>query len=101
MDYRWLWRVYKATPALLLLLFVIGCATKRPSDVATIPSPPATDDLMRLIRRGCYHCLEQAFADYRRTQFGGRPFTDHAPVHPRDQRRFARHADGRVEQAPA
>ena len=45
--------------------------------------------------------LEQAFADYRRTQFGGWPFTDNAPVHPRDQGRFARHADGRVEHAPA
>ena len=44
--------------------------------------------------------LEQAFADYRRTQFGGWPFTENAPVHPRDQGRFARHADGRVEHAP-
>jgi redox-sensitive bicupin YhaK (pirin superfamily) len=41
--------------------------------------------------------LEQAFADYRRTQFGGWPFPDNAPVHPRIQGRFARHADGRVE----
>ncbi len=44
--------------------------------------------------------LEQAFADYRRTQFGGWPFRVNAPVHPREQGRFARHADGRVE-APA
>jgi quercetin 2,3-dioxygenase len=41
--------------------------------------------------------LEQAFADYQRTQFGGWPFTDNAPVHPRAEGRFARHADGRVE----
>ena len=41
--------------------------------------------------------LEQAFADYRRTQFGGWPFKDNAPVHPRTEGRFARHADGRVE----
>ena len=41
--------------------------------------------------------LEQAFDDYRRTQFGGWPFPVNDPVHPREQGRFARHADGRVE----
>jgi hypothetical protein len=45
--------------------------------------------------------LEEAFADYRRTQFGGWPFAENAPVHPRAHGRFARHADGRVEQPPA
>jgi quercetin 2,3-dioxygenase len=45
--------------------------------------------------------LEQAFSDYRRTQFGEWPFSSNAPVHPRDQGRFARHADGRVEHAAA
>jgi quercetin 2,3-dioxygenase len=43
--------------------------------------------------------LEQAFADYRRTQFGGWPWPENAPVHPRDAGRFAKHADGRVERA--
>jgi quercetin 2,3-dioxygenase len=43
--------------------------------------------------------LEQAFADYRRTQFGGWPWPDNAPVHPRSQGRFARHADGRLDTA--
>jgi redox-sensitive bicupin YhaK (pirin superfamily) len=43
--------------------------------------------------------LEQAFYDYRRTQFGGWPFPANDPVHPRKQGRFARHADGRVEEA--
>lgn len=42
--------------------------------------------------------LEQAFADYRRTGFGGWPFPVDDPVHPRDRGRFARHADGRVEE---
>jgi len=45
--------------------------------------------------------LEQAFQDYRRTQFGGWPFPENAPVHPRTRGRFARHADGRVEEAGA
>ena len=45
--------------------------------------------------------LEQAFSDYRRTQFGGWPFQANDPVHARERGRFARHADGRVEDAPA
>ncbi len=45
--------------------------------------------------------LDEAFADYRRTQFGGWPFPVNAPVHAREEGRFARHADGRVERAPA
>jgi quercetin 2,3-dioxygenase len=45
--------------------------------------------------------LEQAFQDYRRTQFGGWPFPENAPVHPRTRGRFARHADGRVEEGGA
>ncbi len=44
--------------------------------------------------------LEEAFADYRRTQFGGWPWPDDAPVHARDEGRFAKHGDGRVERAP-
>jgi hypothetical protein len=41
--------------------------------------------------------LEQAFADYRATEFGGWPWPEDDPVQPRAQGRFARHADGRVE----
>jgi redox-sensitive bicupin YhaK (pirin superfamily) len=40
--------------------------------------------------------IEQAFMDYRRTQFGGWPWPKDDPVHPREQGRFARHADGKV-----
>jgi redox-sensitive bicupin YhaK (pirin superfamily) len=41
--------------------------------------------------------LRQAFDDYRRTQFGGWPWDDTAPVHGNEDGRFARHADGRTE----
>jgi quercetin 2,3-dioxygenase len=41
--------------------------------------------------------IQQALLDYGRTQFGGWPWNSNAPVHPREQGRFARHADGRVE----
>jgi hypothetical protein len=41
--------------------------------------------------------IRQAFADYQATRFGGWPWPSDDPVHPREQGRFARHADGRVE----
>ncbi|MGN6110640.1 MAG: pirin family protein [Kofleriaceae bacterium] len=41
--------------------------------------------------------IRQAFIDYQQTQFGGWPWPTEAPVHPREQGRFARHADGTVE----
>ena len=42
--------------------------------------------------------VRKAFSDYQQTQFGGWPWPSDAPVHARDAGRFARHADGRVEQ---
>jgi hypothetical protein len=41
--------------------------------------------------------IERAFRDYQMTRFGGWPWPSDDPVHPRDEGRFARHADGRIE----
>lgn len=41
--------------------------------------------------------LQDAFDDYRRTGFGGWPWAQADPVHPRSEGRFALHADGMVE----
>ena len=41
--------------------------------------------------------IQRAFLDYQKTGFGGWPWPSQEPVHPRDEGRFARHADGRVE----
>ena len=41
--------------------------------------------------------IAQSMQDYRRTQFGGWPWPDDAPVHGRDPARFAKHPDGREE----
>ena len=45
--------------------------------------------------------IQQAINDYRRTGFGGWPWKPDGPVHPREQGRFAVHADGRREEPPA
>lgn len=45
--------------------------------------------------------IQQAFADYQRTRFGGWPWPADDPVHERTSGRFARHADGRVEEPPS
>lgn len=42
--------------------------------------------------------IMQAMQDYRRTQFGGWPFPDPAPVHGTDPKRFAKHPGGKVEE---
>nr|WP_307703719.1 pirin family protein [Variovorax paradoxus] len=45
--------------------------------------------------------ISQTMADYRRTQFGGWPWSDSAPVHGREAARFARHPGGREEKPGA
>ena len=44
--------------------------------------------------------IEQALVDYQATGFGGWPWPTDDHVHPRDAGRFARHADGRLEERP-
>jgi len=41
--------------------------------------------------------IQQAIVDYQRTRFGGWPWPSDDPVHPREEGRFAKHADGKVE----
>ena len=45
--------------------------------------------------------LATAFRDYQRTRFGGWPWAADDPVLERDKGRFARHADGRIEEPDA
>jgi redox-sensitive bicupin YhaK (pirin superfamily) len=42
--------------------------------------------------------IERAMSDYRRTRFGGWPWPSDDPVHAREKGRFARHADGKIEE---
>ncbi|WCL51287.1 pirin family protein [Leptospira sp. GIMC2001] len=41
--------------------------------------------------------IEQAFNDYRKTEFGGWPWPTHEPVHSQNKGRFAKYADGKEE----
>lgn len=41
--------------------------------------------------------IQEAFSDYKRTQFGGWPWPDQEQVHERNKGRFALHADGSEE----
>lgn len=41
--------------------------------------------------------IQQAMRDYQRTRFGGWPWPNNAPVHDRSEKRFAKHADGKIE----
>jgi redox-sensitive bicupin YhaK (pirin superfamily) len=41
--------------------------------------------------------IQQAMQDYQRTGFGGWPWPKDDPVHAREEGRFARHVDGRIE----
>jgi redox-sensitive bicupin YhaK (pirin superfamily) len=47
------------------------------------------------------HEIAAAFDDYQRTRFGGWPWPTDDPTHGRDRSRFARYADGQVEEVVA
>ena len=44
--------------------------------------------------------IQQAMAEYRKTEFGGWPWPSHEHVHPRNKGRFAKYPDG-TEEVPA
>jgi hypothetical protein len=41
--------------------------------------------------------IQRAYMDYRQTRFGGWPWQSEEPVHPREEGRFARYADGKID----
>ena len=41
--------------------------------------------------------IQQAYLEYQQTQFGGWPWSSYDHVHPKEQGRFAKYPDGRVE----
>lgn len=74
-----------------------------PTDLLVLQARPLEEPVFQYgpFVMGTREEVQQAFLDYQRTQFGGWPFPDDAPVHPAGEGRFARHADGRLERAPA
>lgn len=61
----------KSVVLLAAILALTGCATARPRGAAAVPSSTSVgEDAAGLIRRGCYRCLEQAFA---RAEAAGTP----------------------------
>jgi len=44
--------------------------------------------------------VRQAWRDFHETKFGGWPWPDEAPTHGKTRTRFAKHADGRIEEPP-
>ena len=74
-------------------------ATNGPVEILVLQGRPIGEPVARYgpFVMNTQQQIEEAFADYQRTQFGGWPWPENAPAHPRDAERFARHSDGRVE----
>ena len=88
----------------------VGVALRAEAEVAVVAGPDETELLLLqgrpigepVAQLGPFvMCspaeIQQAVVDYQRTRFGGWPWPADAPVHPREEGRFARHADGRLE----
>lgn len=78
---------------------VVLTASDQPCSVLVLQGKPIAEPV---VRHGPFVMntrqeIQQAFADYQRTQFGGWPWGDMDPVHDRKSGRFAKHADGRLE----
>jgi redox-sensitive bicupin YhaK (pirin superfamily) len=78
-------------------------ATDRPAELLLLQGKPIREPT---VQHGPFVMsspeeIQHAFADYHRTQFGGWPWPADGPVHARERGRFAVHADGRTEEAPA
>jgi hypothetical protein len=73
-----------------------------PSEFVLLQGPPISEPVAQYgpFVMNTQAELQQAFDDYRRTEFGGWPWPDNAPVHGARPQRFAKHADGRVETLP-
>lgn len=86
-------------------------ADLRADQAVTLHNGPETSELLMLqarpiaepvVKHGPFVMntadeIRQAYADYRATQFGGWPWPVTDPVHPREQTRFARRPDGKIE----
>ena len=55
-------------------VMLAGCSARRPAPVPTPTAASSADDHERLIRHGCYLCLEQAFADAEKRASGTQAF---------------------------